>query len=664
MAATPTIFDELRNAFGEAQDIDGVRIVGRIPAADCEENKAILARVADAVVHLMEEITDFEVTNLRDLIKAVESHPDVSLVQESNKDNTGQSQQSRENVTQLRIRGGRILSAHLGINNREFAHTVQIFLDLSTTFAHGAVFEHTTFAADAWFMQAVFAGDARLSNSKFAGQASFCGVTFKKSAHINNVSFRAAALFDDVGFNASIEFNKTTFGAGAYFRDARFKSVAAFGEVLFESEVAFDNATFAGHTLFGSATFKGDASFNQARFSATTRFDNATFAGCAWFDGTTFVADVWFDGACFKSPTWFGRATFADNVWFDTTEFVASVGFDDSVFVRKVSFSEAAFKGPVRGDLRTCTVRQATAALAANARELALPIPAVRSKDFWRFRARLAGIWFDWFGWHRVRALGKLAILNRVSLIALLGVPVLATLYVPLREALDKHRASDGLNPDAPIWLRLAVATLGNDPHLGLTITLTFLAAVCVTLGLLIYQIFTPDEIKKHDEEQHVRDVEARYPEGQPQRDDGLRRALERLEDQSQKRPNRHPSFVKHHGDLIWMPPRDKIEWFRDNTLPTVDKLKAIVTSLRKDAGQPDRDAECIDPKAREGFVPGAERARICIEEGARAEYWLRAREYVGWAWVSMGLYGVGLSALLFILLRQVWLVTKAAGWH
>lgn len=67
--------------------------------------------------------------------------------------------------------------------------------------------------------------------------------------------------------------------------------------------------------------------------------------------------------------------------------------------------------------------------------------------------------------------------------------------------------------------------------------------------------------------------------------------------------------------------------------------------------------------KPRMGIVPGAERARITIEEGAHAEYWLKSRDKIGWAWASFILYVIGIGCLLVILYLQSREVGRAAGW-
>lgn len=61
-------------------------------------------------------------------------------------------------------------------------------------------------------------------------------------------------------------------------------------------------------------------------------------------------------------------------------------------------------------------------------------------------------------------------------------------------------------------------------------------------------------------------------------------------------------------------------------------------------------------------MVPGAERRRIVIEEGAKAEYWLKSREKIAAA-LSFSLYRVGIGFLLWVLLIQIRAVARAAGW-
>ncbi|MCW5775522.1 MAG: pentapeptide repeat-containing protein [Phycisphaeraceae bacterium] len=349
----------------------------------------------------------------------------------------------------------------------------------------------------------------------------------------------------------------------------------------------------------------------------------------------------------------FGGAAFAGRASFGGAAFAGDASFGGAAFAGDARFDEARFTSTVFGDLRTATLREASAARRPPRRWFS-PLKWLRVDDV---------------SWALVRNLGGLAILNRVSIAALILVPALSSGYVAAQKLAARGE-------DLSSWLDWVVRIIGNDPHLSPTLALIFFAAVSVTLGLLVYQVFAPDDVKKRDEDEHLRDVEARYPEGSAQRNDGLRRALERLEDQARRRFDRHESFVRHHGDTIWLPPRDKIEWFDDKTRPSGstlrDTAKATIKRAREAAGLP-VDEEALkqamepltikDPHEREGFVPGAERARICLEEGARAEYWLRSHEKIAWAWASLLLYSLGVAFLLAVLVVQCRSVARAAGW-
>ncbi len=330
-------------------------------------------------------------------------------------------------------------------------------------------------------------------------------------------------------------------------------------------------------------------------------------------------------------------------------------------FAGYARFAEARFTEESTGDLRTCTLGMAHAARAAPARRLAPWAGPWRGLPARLREAGSAGVgrgltWarHGWLGWDRVRTLGGLALLNRVSLVALLLVPVLAAAFTVIQRRIDDQPAVVSQGE------RLLAGIVGEHPHLSTSIALAFFASVAVMLGLLVYQVSAPGAIKKHDEDEYVRDVEARYPEEDPKRNDGLRRAIERLEDQVRLRPGRYKSFVHHHGDLIWIPPRNKIEWFDDQTLPTMTELQTVVDETCTKVGRQGAFPKATEPMSREGHVPGLERARICIEEGARAEYWLLAHKRVGWAWLSFLLYVMGAVCLMVLLVIQCMKVANA----
>ncbi len=86
--------------------------------------------------------------------------------------------------------------------------------------------------------------------------------------------------------------------------------------------------------------------------------------------------------------------------------------------------------------------------------------------------------------------------------------------------------------------------------------------------------------------------------------------------------------------------------------------------ATEEEGASPAESADRSAPeKAQRGMVPGAERRKITIEEGAKAEYWLKSREKILFAWISFTLYLLGIACLLWILGIQTTRVGEAAGW-
>ncbi|MCK4873125.1 MAG: pentapeptide repeat-containing protein, partial [Phycisphaerales bacterium] len=337
-------------------------------------------------------------------------------------------------------------------------------------------------------------------------------------------------------------------------------------------------------------SFAGDARFYWASFAGDVGFYDASFAGDAWFYEASFAGDARFIGASFARGARFDRANFAGDVSGDLRR----------SYLRTAVFGEEAQRTQPREGMAKWLRR------------------AVHWIMPWRWITRS-------FGWQKVRALGQLQILNRVSVFALIVVPVLAAL-------------TGALQAQFPEW-----------PNLGTTPALVFFASVAVTLGLFVYQTQAAEDVRKYDEDEFVDRAHRRYPEDATDRDDGLRRAIEHLEVIAKRRLDRHRNFVKHHGDTIWIPPRDQINWFVDVEPVPVDETET----------DPEKRPEVSSSE----IVPGAERRRITIEEGAKAEYWLKSRKSVFSAWVSFLLYLIGIGFLFVVLVIQGKRIVEAAGW-
>lgn len=488
---------------------------------------------------------------------------------------------------------------------------------------------------------------------------------------------------------------------------ARFVGDVSFEKTSFAGVARFDGASFAGVASFDRAKFWqtfGSSSFNGVRFYRIASFNYTIFCGGAMFGQTTFRSQASFHKTSFSSWTSFYEARFEGEARFDYAIFERIASFDRTTFVGAATFHSADFANAVEGDFRGAGIRTARFAevvgqCIAWRHQIEYfggdAIPWMLGEFTKRFR-RVHHWQKRRFGWGAVRGLGQLSILSRVSLIALIFVPVIAAFWPSVRAAAsayhryvgESHAAMDrllvearkvtsdevhaipkefrtrmetaitGVETASDGWHRHMDGLVSKFPCVGPTLVFTFFAAVAITLGLLVYQVAGPEEVRKFDEDEFTDRAHQRYPEGAADRDDGLRRAIKHLEDIATIRPDRHRNFVTHHGDTIWVPPGEKIEWFND--------LMEEPETVNAPAGKgevPSGGTKSVALVPRAGQVPGAERRRIVIEEGARAEYWLKSRENVGWAGISFGLYGIGIMFLLAILGIQIWNVMKAAGW-
>ena len=596
--------------------LEEVRIYGEIG-----DDPAELETVADAVARGC-SICYARIKSLRALVEAVQRRPGTNLApprEERPEEWTPpDGDSSDESLTALRIYGGEILDGDCGS------------LDIRVTLALA-----TRFAGDASFEEASFAGDASFDGASFAGTAWFRGASFARDASFNRTSFAGDASFEEASFAGEALFDRATFEGGASFRAATFAAEASFEDATFAGEASLRGATFAGDASLREATFAGDASFEDATFAGEASFDKATFAKEAFFDKATFAGAASFDKATFEGTGWFGGAIFA---------------------------------GAVEGDLRRCFLRTVKFG-----KRIGVP------RRIWHWATRVS--------WQQVRALGQLQILNRVSLFALIAVPVLVACWPAVRAltgayhrgVAESHAAMDRLllqieraASSAPMtddarrrvlevteqasatstaWQERLAEIVSESPYIGHTLSLLFFAAVFVTLGLLMYQVLAAEDVRKYDKDEFIDRAHLRYHEEATDRDDGLRRSIEHLEMIAKRRPDRHPNLVRHHGDTIWIPPRDRIDWFEKWKPPG-----NVSTDTRPHDADRSKDA----PLA---IVPGAERRRITIEEGAAAEYWLKSRKSIGGAWVSFLFYLIGILCLLSVLVIQAKRVAEAAGW-
>ena len=486
-----------------------------------------------------------------------------------------------------------------------------------------------------------------------------------------------AVSFVEASFGVDAWFDRASFDGDARFDRARFGGDAWFGGASFGKDAWFSAAHFGGDARFDEARFGEDAWFGRARFEKNAGFDRASFVKDVWFDEASFGKDAGFDRASFGGDAWFGGASFGKDAGFNRASFGATTVFALATFVERASFKEARL--PPRAELLDTDWRR------VDVRKLKL-----QSSRFAKAARALAAI----TDWRTVRAVGRLSFLSRVSVAALIVVPILAGAWPAIRVAVngynraltsaaaDFERTAEQLRdvssrvgePEAldPIitrfeasaddWLeRFGEMTL-DQPLLPISLAFAFFAAASITIGQLLYQMLCPRRVQQDDEETFVEWFIQRY-ESEEDRPDGLRRACDALESYARVNPRRHPNLVEHHGDMVWIPSKERTEWFKEAEFD--QELEAL--GRKETAGEsiPKEHWEAADEMATQrppGYVGGEERKRIALEEGARAEYRREGRKSPGRAFTALAFYALGFALLALILIIQIDSVAKAAG--
>lgn len=439
----------------------------------------------------------------------------------------------------------------------------------------------------------------------------------------------------------------------ALWLEARFRADADFSGARFHADTDFWEARFHTGANFVEACFQANADFEEARFHADADFLLARFHAHALFGWARFHADADFSGARFHADADFGWASFHARAKFSWTRFHSGAAID--------------------GDLRRADVRATKVVptirdnpdLAAPRRivPLLLRMPG-RGRDGLHWL--LGGV-----RWTLLRSIGELSFLARLSVFALILVPPLASTWPAIRagivgynHALDDaaarfneaaealHEAAGNLPDGQMERARTAVSEIEasvrdwshrfegmtvDNLDLPWSLALAFFAAAFITLGQLVYQMGAPSTIRKRDEDEFIEWMHERYGDDTSDRDDGLRRACEWLAAAAKVDRRRHANLIEHHREIVWVPPKERLDWFEDVEFTRAD--------------------------TPEGYLPAAVRRRIAIEEGARAEYYMASRENPVGVWLCFVFYALGMAALLGILYVQGMHVWRAAGW-
>lgn len=562
-------------------------------------------------------------------------------------------------------------------------------------------FSGTLFGGDARFDHAAFTGNARFSGATFGGNARFYRASFSGRAQFGEVSFNGDTLFARASFGQYTQFDGTTFGGATRFDGTTFDMNASFDYTTFFGEALFDHATFSG-VLFRHATFVREAIYNRstlanAKFSfamfkrgarfdgasfGTGHFDNASFAGkagfreavfggnaefslaifaeAAWFRLTSFQRDARFASAQFGGETWFEHTSFGGVACFEHASFSGHISFQGSTFASGPLFASGCFSDQ---QLFLTDASFATARLQTDSRDtaafgrLAPARRGLRRLRWWRrpvpwflqglSRAR----WRVWnlgnahrLRWDLVRGFGELAILTRVSMSALVLVPILAAVWPAVRGAVERLGQPYGVLPPMMPWTWAAL----------------FFAAVLVILGRVLYQAHAPQEVREASRVDFTaRRAEAFREADEHEREQLLREAIEAVDEAGSDavlRWFRHRRLVRHHGRVVWIPGRiEDFEYERaELPPPEPDSAQKGATEADEDQGGDEHEREQGAPRrTAEAVMPPESRKMIAVRAGADARYDLIARQNRQRARFALWGYTLAVMLVLVVLWDQ-----------
>ena len=491
----------------------------------------------------------------------------------------------------------------------------------------------------------------------------------------------------------------------ANFRNAIFSEKAIFSYVYFAKGANFDGATFWERADFSFASFVEAAHFDSTLFGKQSSFFETTFGKQANFSYTTF-----------KKEVMFFRTSFGEGTIFYNVDFLEPVNFGLANFSKKISIYECDLRA-VKLESSQLDLRRSDSWNYSWKSFRWLSVKESWNKTVWPFltkdRTYLASfqdvfsipMWllihlrqhvdwqwvYDLAQWKRVRSLGELTALTRISYYSLFAVPLLAGIWRPAQAWLIKQNSSvedaarelKAINeklsnatekiPDsqwiesqwipfresidtslrnvnelfAPLFEKLGDglqdATIPAEMPTGWL--LAFFAALAIWLGHAVYQIFCPELLRNNSEEDLIEKAEEiNRLDGATIRDERLRQAIDYLQTAARILPHRHAGYlVKRENRVVWIP--EKVDERFNNATKNEPKPEGAPEDW-----EPDPDNAV--PAQQE--VDAEDRKRITIEEGQKARYDRASFEKRRWAWIAGGLYGLGGWLLAMIILRQL----------
>ena len=565
--------------------------------------------------------------------------------------------------------------------------------------------QRVAFDDRASFASATFGDKARFESAKFGDRARFQSATFGDEASFDSATFGDSARFHSARFGFGARFDSATFGDRATFAFATFGDAARFGYAKFGGDAWFGSATLGDGAGFLSAKFGNWARFESATFGDFASFESATFGDWARFDAARFGHRARFESATFGGGSSFGSANFGDSVGFRSATFGTEASFDSAMFGDAAEFESATF-GPDASFLGTRFGAGSGIESAVVAR------PATGRFGLRRGDERLK----NWFSWTTVRSLGRLEILTKVSYLALLVVPILAGAWPAVRAGVnwvnDDIRTAarnfeavadrlEGVRADLPPSLttpddllekvateirRVEEELSGRalkERDLPPGLVLAFFAALFVALGHLVYQLAASETIRQQSREAFISARNDEFRDcSEGQRRDLLTRAFPWLRQIAEALPGfRNATLVRRHDQTVWIPiDLEQLQTVAETSAPSPAEQgdaqgdtdvgtkgeestenAGTDTELTKD---PDHARTARDDLASERRIKFTrpELELVVVDEGARAEYDVAARERLGWAVVAGVVYAAGVFCIVWLVALQAERVLLQGG--
>lgn len=536
---------------------------------------------------------------------------------------------------------------------------------------------------------------------KFVDDASFLASTFGDGTSFASTMFGDVARFDEATFGAYASFASVSFACAAIFRAAKFGYGASFQRASFATDASNDPDLFGDSACFDDVEFGGRVSFALAEFGGWASFDGATFRGHAFFRSASFVDTTSFESATFFDLASFDSATFGGPTYFSSASFGPWASFESASFGGRLHLARTRFRN-------SCGV---TGAMVRTAK---------RSRDSWRGRV---GEWVhrkaEDFSWSTVGALGRMPVLARVSYLALVVVPLVAGVWPSVR---GMTRWAEGVVHDAATAIReervkLEAFTPPTDnekilavidelrgavgrveihadelkkatsqvadrvDHLPFGWALAFCAALFAAVGHFIYAMAADERVRESTAQAFRKQRNDEFASGDRyMHRDRLRRAFPHLKQVARLLPySRHPDLVSRNSEAVWLPSTPEVLEQIPNRLDEMPGAEAAPDHAEDSttaARETEADSVTVDSPQRSeprklarGEAPTIPHARpeleqIIIDEGARAEYDLAARERMPWAYVSGSCYLAAGLLVLWLVYIQLNVVMRAAGFE